>query len=127
MIGKICFSKPDHVAQRREGGGQDDIIVAETEDTGVLVVDETTKTTVLEDVEELEAIKTVGKPSQDLPLTNSIADSETGGDFRIPADIGELVDIDEDDDSEENMADLAKHLAEENGELAKIKSFGLIH
>ena len=82
---------------------------------------------VFKNVKEFKTIKTVHKPGQNLALADSIAYGEAWRYFWIPPDIGELIDIHEHDDSEEDVANLAEEFTEKDGEFAHIKGFRLIH
>ena len=99
MCVEINIRYLDHVFQCIEGGSQEDIIVTVSIHTAIDTIDGTAEATVLEDGEEVLTVVTVGESSQDLPLADPIADSEAGGDCRVPSDIGELVDIHIYDDS----------------------------
>ena len=82
---------------------------------------------VLEDLEELMAVVAVDEPGQDLALADSVANAEAGTDFTSKLDIGELVDVDENNEPEEDRAELQGQLAEQYGELANIKCFSFVH
>ena len=81
------------------GWGEQDVVVAVAIHTGVDVVDEAAVAAVLEDVKEVIAVKAVGEACQDLALTDAIADAEAGRDFSAKTNIGELLNIHEDDES----------------------------
>ena len=82
---------------------------------------------VLKDVEELVAVKTIGKSRQDLALADTIANSEAGRYFSTKPNVGELADIHVDDEPHEDGAELGKHLTEEDRKLADIKGFTFVH
>ena len=82
---------------------------------------------VLKDVEELVAVKTIGKSRQDLALADTIANSEAGRYFSTKSNVGELADIHVDDEPHEDGAELGKHLTEEDRKLADIKGFTFVH
>ena len=84
-------------------------------------------TGVLKDFEELIAVKTIGKSSQDLALADSIANSEDERYFSTKPNVGELADIHVDDEPHEDGAELDKHLTEEDRKLADIKGFTPVH
>ena len=57
------------------------------------------------------------------PLCNG----EAGGDLVVPANIGELLDIHEDDQPEKNKAEVFHHFPKQGRKLAEVKGLGLVH
>ena len=57
-------------------------------------------------------VETVAETSRNLALSDSIADTEAGGNLIVEVDVAELVEITEDDNSKKNQADCLQHLAE---------------
>ena len=94
---------------------------------GVDGVDVAAVAAILQDVKELITIKAVGESCQDLALTHAVADCEAGRNFSTETDIGELLDVHEDDEPQKDGAELERHLVEEEGELANIEGLALIH
>ena len=115
----------DHLLEAGDSGGEQEVIIAVPVDAGVGVLDSAAEAALLEDAEEVLAVKAVGSAGQDLALTHAIGNGEAGGDLVVVADIAELVEIDKDDKSEENEAD-HHHLTKEDGEVAEIKSLRFI-
>ena len=115
----------DHLLEAGDSGGEQEVIIAVPVDAGVGVLDSAAEAALLEDAEEVLAVKAVGSAGQDLALSHAIGNGEAGGDLVVVADIAELVEIDEDDESEENEAD-HHHLTKEDGEVAEIKSLRFI-
>ena len=61
-------------------------------------------------------------------MTDAIGEIEDGRERSVPRDIGKLVCIDEDEESNENGRKTSfKQFSEEHKVLNKIKSFGLVH
>ena len=58
------------------------------------------------------AVKTIGETRKNLALADSVADSETKRHLIIEPDVAELVEVTEDDESEEYQAESLHHLAE---------------
>ena len=73
------------------------------------------------------AVEAEGESSKDLALADAVADGEAGRYFTSKLDIGELVDIHIDYESEEDGTELQKHLPKQDGELTNIKSFAFVH
>ena len=115
----------DHALQAGDTRRDQEVIIRITEDARVGPIDCTTKSTILEDIEEITAIKTIGSSSQNLPLATTIGNGETGGDFIVVNNIAELSDVNVDNEPEEDEAD-DHHLAEKNGEFTKVEGFGLV-
>ena len=127
MGGEVDLRQLDHLLQGRLRRRQQDVVVAVPVDSGVDIVDIAAVAAILEDVEEFITIETVGKPGQDLALADAIADSEAGRDFSTKSDVGELLDVHVDNESEEDGAELERHLMEEHGEPTNIKGLTLVH
>ena len=115
----------DHLLEAGDTGGEQDVVVRISVDAGIDAVDSASLGALLEDVEEVLTIKTVGSPGKDLALADPIGDGEAGGDLAIVANITELVDVDEDDKPQEDKTD-DHHLTEEDGESAEIKCLRFI-
>ena len=81
----------------------------------------------LQDVVEVVAVETECEAGQNLPLADTVAEREAGRDFTTKSDVAELVYIHEYNKSEKDATELQEHLIEEDGELADIKCFTLIH
>ena len=88
----------ENCLQGREIRSKQDIVIRIPEGTGVDTVNGTSAAALLEEVEELKAVKTVGIASQNLSLANSITDGEARRYLGVPGDVAELVNIDEDDE-----------------------------
>ena len=108
--------------QGGDAGFQEDVVIRVTEGAGIDAVDSAAMAALLENVEELETIETVGVAGQSLALASSKTYGETGRYLEVPANIAELVDIDEDDEPQKDMTKLLEHLAKKDGKLAEVKS-----
>ena len=102
----------EHCLQGRETRSKQDIVIRIPKGTGVDTVNGASAAALLEEVEELKAVKTVGIISQNLSLANSITDGEARRDFGIPGDVAKFVNVDEDEEPQEDMTQLVGHLAE---------------
>ena len=58
-----------------------------------------------EDIKEIFTVEAVHKSSENLPLTDTIIDAEAGGELIVPFDIGELVGVHEDDETEKDSTE----------------------
>jgi hypothetical protein len=110
MTGTDRFGNLEHLLQGGDGRSQEDVVIAEAEGTSEVTVDLAAKATLLEEDKEFKAVVTVGKPGEDLALTNPVLDGEARGDLGAPADVGEPVDIHEDDETEEDETQVLHHL-----------------
>ena len=66
----------DHLLEAGDAGGEQQVIVAVPEDAGVDAVHSAAKAALLEDVEEVFAIKAVGSTGENLALNDPIGDGE---------------------------------------------------
>ena len=115
----------DHLLEAGDCGGEQEVIITVPIYAGVGVLDIAAKAALLEDAEEVLAVKAVGCAGQDLALTHAIGNGEAGRYLVVVTDLAELVEIDKHNESEEDEAD-HHHLAEENGEVAEIKGLRFI-
>ena len=106
------FGYLKHGLQGRNTSSKQDVVIRIPEGTGVDTVNGTSAAALLEEVEELKAVKTLGITSQNLSLANSITDGEVRRYLGVPGDVAELVNIDEDDELEEDTTKLVEHLVE---------------
>ena len=60
-------------------------------------------------------------------MADSVTHDKACTDFAIPANIGELVDIHEDDKANEHEADLLHHLAEQSWKFTEIERLRFVH
>ena len=127
MAVSIRLCNVEHSLESGDGRREQDIIVRISKDSGILTLYCAAVPTALEQIKEVKTVETVCKSSQDFSLTHTVSNGEAGGQLIVPANIGELMDIHEDDDSEKDEADLLHHLMEESGKLAEIKGFRLVH
>ena len=88
----------EHCLQGRKTRSKKDIFIRIPKGTFIDTVNGASVAALLEKVEEYKAVKTVGITSQNLSLASSITDGEAGRYFRVPGDVAELVNIDEDDE-----------------------------
>ena len=56
----------------------------------------------LEDVEKLIYIETIGKPGQNGSLSNTIGHAKGRGELVVPSDVGKLVDVNENEEPYED-------------------------
>ena len=123
MTFTVVFRARDHFLKTRKGRGQQEIIIRITKYSGKDAIDCTAETTFLEVLKETVTVKTVGEASKYFTLTNSVANSKTGGDLVVEADVTKLVEVAEDNESEEDEADSLHHLAEQDREPTEVKCF----
>ena len=115
----------DHLLEAGDSGGEQEVIIAVPVDAGVGVLDSAAEAALLEDAEEVLAVKAVGSAGQDLALTHAIGNGEAGRYLVVVTNLAELIEIDKHNESEEDEAD-HHHLLEEDGESTEIKRLGFI-
>ena len=98
MVEVEVMGDADHIVQGGDAGGEQEVVVRISICASVDTIDGAARATLLEETEEVTAVEAIGVAGQDLPLTNSIADYETGRHLRVPVDIAELMNINEDDE-----------------------------
>ena len=64
--------------------------------------DPTATLLLLEDVEKLIYIETIGKPRQDGTLSNTIGHAKGRGELVVPSDVCKLIDVNENEESDED-------------------------
>ena len=69
----------DHIVQGGDARGEQEVIVRISICTCIDTIDGAARAALLKETEELTSVKAIGVAGQDLPLTNSIANCETGG------------------------------------------------
>ena len=111
MRGEVDLLQLDHLHQGRVRWRQQDVVLAVAVDSDVDTVDIAAVAAILEDVKEFITIETIGKSCQDLALADAITDSEAGRNLSTESDVGELLDVHVDDQSEEDGAKLERHLS----------------
>ena len=123
MTFTVVFRDIDHYLKTRRGRGQQEVFIRITKYSGKDAIDCTAKTTFLEVLKEIVKIKRVNEAGKYFSLTNSVANSKTGGDLVVVANVTKLVEVAEDNESEEDKADSLHHLAEQDREPTEVKCF----
>ena len=111
-----------HLLEAGDACGEQQVVVAVPEEAGVDTVHSAAEAALLEDVEEVLAIETVGSSRQNLALTDAIGDGKARRNLTVVADIAELVDVDIYDEPEKHKTD-NHHISKEDGKFTEIKAF----
>ena len=98
----VFFTGFYHLLKSFQRRSQEQGIIRITQDSEKGAFNPTTAFVLLEDGEEIIDIKTVGKSRQDCALADTISHAKNGGKTVVPVDVGVLVDVDENEESDED-------------------------
>ena len=93
----------EHLIQGRKARGKEKIVITVAKGTSIDTIDSAATVTLLKETEEVKAVKALSVTSENLSLTDSIADGETRRDLRVPTNVAELVNVDKDDKTQEKV------------------------
>ena len=103
-------------------------VIAVSSDAKEDTVYPATISTSSQELKESIHIKTVEKSREDRTLTDAISQAEDAGVLAIPTNIGELINVDEDQEpNEDDRESSSEEFLEEEGMLYKVESLGHVH
>ena len=102
MVFCIVLADNNHLLESMETRSKEEIVIRVTEDAKEVTIDPASKSAPSENVKEVIHVDTVEDCTKDCSLAETISETEDGGETSIPIDIGELVHIDEDEESDKD-------------------------
>ena len=117
-----------HVLQITQRGGQQPVVVTVPKYSVIISQDPGTSFSLPKKNKQVLAIKSVCNCWEYCSLSTAVGHGEGWGQLSIPSDIGSLVGVDKDEESNEDRWEASsKHLPEEKAVKSKIKSLCHVH